>query len=101
MNIRLKYFIIIYWKYHLLEILFRFAIHPNRGALVARCPMVGGEEFHRIVGGEDALIGQYPWLALLGYIRDQSSGSVTWECGGSLIGEMYVLTVAHCINDYL
>ena len=88
-------------KYYLLEVSFRFAIHPNRGALVAQCPLVGGEEFHRIVGGEDALIGQYPWLALLGYIKNQSSGVVAWECGGSLIGEKYVLTVAHCIKDTL
>ena len=50
----------------------------------------------RIVGGEEAPIGAYPWLALLGYSRDNGA-TIEWRCGGSLIGEQYILTAAHCV----
>ena len=50
-----------------------------------------------IVGGEEASIGEYPWLALIGYTSRGRSG-VIWSCGGSLIGNRYVLTAAHCVT---
>ena len=77
----------------------RFSRHPNRDLLAAECPIVQIET--KIVGGEEAPIGRYPWLALLGYNRNQNTGNTSWECGGALIGDQFVLTAAHCINDDL
>ena len=47
-----------------------------------------------IVGGEKTKVGEYPHMAAIGW-RDLD-GSLEFVCGGSLISERFVLTVAHC-----
>ncbi|XP_055381466.1 serine protease snake [Condylostylus longicornis] len=49
-----------------------------------------------IVGGEETLLGEYPHMAAIGWIKEQ--GSISWACGGSLISEIFVLTAAHCTS---
>ncbi|KAJ8673114.1 hypothetical protein QAD02_004376 [Eretmocerus hayati] len=56
----------------------------------------------RIVGGTDARLGAYPWMARLGYHIGSSwtdKGLEYLDCGGSVISQFYVVTAAHCIPD--
>lgn len=53
----------------------------------------GKATIDRIVGGEKAVVNQFPWLALLQYrSTDSSRNRMDFQCGGSLISERYVLT---------
>ena len=47
----------------------------------------------KVVGGVDVDIKDYPWQVAL-----TSSASGSGFCGGSIIGDSWVLTAAHCVN---
>ncbi|XP_022695263.1 serine proteinase stubble-like isoform X2 [Varroa jacobsoni] len=51
----------------------------------------------RIVGGREAAVGAWPWLALL-FVDVSGSGYKAPLCGGALIDPTHVLTAAHCVN---
>ncbi|XP_017462870.1 PREDICTED: coagulation factor IX-like, partial [Rhagoletis zephyria] len=44
----------------------------------------------RIIGGEDALPGEFPWLCSL---RSNNKH----QCGGSIINSQFIVTAGHCI----
>ncbi|XP_058829458.1 collagenase-like [Topomyia yanbarensis] len=52
-------------------------------------------EESRIINGEDAELGQFPYQAKLIIQTDQGRAL----CGGSLISEEWVLTAAHCVES--
>ncbi|XP_031631924.1 serine protease persephone-like [Contarinia nasturtii] len=49
----------------------------------------------RILGGQAAAHGEFPWMAALGYIADLK---ITFKCGGTIISKDFVLTAAHAIT---
>lgn len=50
----------------------------------------GGQDQERIVGGQNADPGEWPWIAPLFNAGRQ-------VCGGSLIDNRHILTAAHCV----
>lgn len=50
-----------------------------------------------IVGGEKTQVGEFPHMAAVGFRTE--NGLNKFNCGGSLISEKFVLTVAHCYQD--
>lgn len=48
-----------------------------------------------IVGGEVAREREFPHMALIGY---RTGKPADYQCGGSLISELFVLSAAHCSN---
>ena len=53
----------------------------------------------RIAGGLQTPPGAQPWAVSIRLHGQSSNKSYHW-CGGVLLSEFHVLTVAHCMEDY-
>ena len=51
----------------------------------------------RIIGGIKSELGEFPHFVALGFINQ--TGHLTFDCGGSLISESFVITAAHCCSS--
>ncbi|EFA04604.1 brachyurin [Tribolium castaneum] len=49
----------------------------------------------RIIGGDDALAGQFPFSAAI-YVRTNDG---TYFCGGTLISDEWILTAGQCVHE--
>ncbi|XP_055604199.1 collagenase-like [Uranotaenia lowii] len=58
---------------------------------------IRAEDDPRIVNGQNAQYGQFPYQAMLTITNPDR----TSRCGGSLISERWILTAAHCIDEAL
>jgi secreted trypsin-like serine protease len=58
-------------------------------------PALGQTDTEMIVGGKPAPQGKYPWQVRLYDSMDDNIGF----CGGSIIGDRWVLTAGHCLID--
>ncbi|XP_046819201.1 CLIP domain-containing serine protease 2-like [Vespa crabro] len=63
----------------------------------------GNSNTDRIIGGKNANMGAYPWIARIGYIIVKSNPinfkGLDFICGGTLINKYNVVTAAHCVTN--
>src|SRR5205807_7414469 len=50
----------------------------------------------RVVGGQPAATGRYPFVASLQKLS--ATGAATHFCGASLVDEVWIVTAAHCMQ---
>ncbi|XP_026483173.2 serine protease snake-like [Vanessa tameamea] len=73
------------------------ALMPDPDAMTLVSPKCNYESVQLIVGGENAIQGEFPHMAAIGWIDIE--GNYAFQCGGSLISSRFVLTAGHCIKN--
>ncbi|XP_045767215.1 trypsin-1-like [Maniola jurtina] len=69
-------------------------LEHNQPKTSCTCKCGERNEVSRIVGGEEAGINEFPWMAKLIYFK-------RFYCGGMVIADRYVLTAAHCVKGFM
>lgn len=52
----------------------------------------------RIVGGEEAQHGQFPWQAQILVRKPEKNNRLFFQCGGTIITDRVILSAAHCFK---
>eukprot|EP00094_Tigriopus_californicus_P011644 TCALIF_11249-PA protein Name:"Similar to F2 Prothrombin (Sus scrofa)" AED:0.15 eAED:0.15 QI:0/0/0/0.5/1/1/2/0/425 len=73
-------------------------IHPSLPAFCGRAPLGHALSVQRIVGGEEAKTGQFPWQAQLLVRKPQKNNRLYFQCGATLISDELLITASHCIK---
>ncbi|EFN71578.1 Serine protease snake [Camponotus floridanus] len=60
---------------------------------VSRCAII---ETPLIIGGIPAKLAEFPHMAVIGYGKNDA---MSWDCGGSIISENFILSAAHCLES--
>jgi len=58
------------------------------------CGIPNRKSKNRIVGGQDADIGEYPWQVFV----ITTENSEQYMCGGTIVGKRHIVTAAHCVS---
>ncbi|MDR9782995.1 trypsin-like serine protease [Rhizobium redzepovicii] len=58
-----------------------------------------GEDGGRVIGGQAAKKGQWPWQVKILAPDPEQRGRFGGHCGGSLIAPRWILTAAHCVTS--
>ena len=50
----------------------------------------------RIVGGEEAVAGEWPWMTALFHSQGNADRPPYFKCGATLLSDKWIATAAHC-----
>ena len=81
-----------------------FNITNNTTNECVECGLPVNRRQARIVNGDRAFRGQWPWMAVVGvYFQDDNNRwiNITQKCAATLIANRYLLTAAHCLSNQL
>ncbi|VEN34679.1 unnamed protein product [Callosobruchus maculatus] len=68
--------------------------HPNWRYLDRnRCGFSRTNTMNRIIRGDRAALGQFPWIVRTG---QQKGDQINYNCAGTLVNQHYVITAMHC-----
>ncbi|KAK4879259.1 hypothetical protein RN001_007405 [Aquatica leii] len=62
----------------------------------AQCGHRGGYYFNRIIGGANAVEGEFSWQIS---VQVRSGYSLHHVCGGAILSEHWVVTAGHCVSE--
>ncbi|XP_072749673.1 melanization protease 1-like [Anoplolepis gracilipes] len=96
---RMRYLLWYLVFFYGISITFSIDVTKHPGWLLLEHKRCGNSNTDRIIGGKNASLGAYPWLARIGYGKPGSTDELSYRCGGTLINRLYVVTAAHCVEN--